>query len=181
MVVAANRARNRRERGLFSFIEILLASLILALSATATAYWVETVNGLNSDSSEQTVANSIVKIVTDVIGSKAFREPSGTGFGAEAGESLATFDDLDDFDGLVASPPFGSDLKAQSALSGWTVKVEVTNVGDFESDPSALEGISFADSGANTSSDLRAIRVTVLHGRKEVATTLWLRARSPFE
>jgi len=160
--------RRRRERGLFSFVEVLLASLVLALSATATAYWVETVNSLSTDADEQTIAGSVLKIAEGVIGSKAFREKGTTTIGPESGETLATYDDIDDFHGLVSSPPFDGALQSQTPLAGWSTTVTV-------------RGVDVMTGQASTTSPLRIVTVSVTRNGKEVAKTAWLRARSPFE
>ncbi len=160
--------RRRRERGLFSLVEVLLATLILALAATATAYWVETVNGLGRDADEQTIGLSIVKVVESIVAPLAFREPGSTNFGPEPGETLDTFDDVDDFAGWRATPPIDAKRAPQTALADWSVKVTVEAV-----DPETLEPVQ--------SSDLRRMRVTATRGSREVASVWWLRARSPFE
>ncbi len=163
--------RDRRERGLFSLVEVLLASLVLALSATATAYWIETVGNLASDADEQTIGNGLVQVVAGLLSNKAFREPgsSGVGSGPESSEhALADFDDIDDFAGLVSSPPLDDKLAAQTALADWTTRITVDPVD--------------ADTLAVTSaSDLLMIRVTAERKGRVVAQSWWLRARSPFE
>ncbi|MFH0945828.1 MAG: hypothetical protein V2A76_11570 [Planctomycetota bacterium] len=158
----------RRERGIFTFAEVLLATLVLALAATATAYWVETVNNLSGDSDEQTVGLSLIKSMESVITPLAFREPGTQNFGPEPGESLADFDDLDDFHGLVLDPPVDADRTPLTELSDWTVSITVEVV-----DPVTLKAVS--------SSDLRRVRVYAERKQRPVAEVWWLRARSPFE
>jgi hypothetical protein len=158
----------RRERGVFSFVEVLLASLVLALSATATAYWVETVNSLTYDADEQTVAGALVKIAEGVIASKPFREKGSNTFGPESGETLATFDDLDDFHGLVSSPPFDADLAPQTALGDWKTSVTIQGYNPLNGQP-------------NQNGDLRVIKVIVEHRSREVLTATWLRTRGALE
>lgn len=157
-----------RERGVFSLVEVLLATLILALAATATAYWVETVNGLGADADEQTLGLSIVKVVESIIAPLSFREPGSTNFGPEPGESLGSFDDIDDFSAWLASPPIDATRQPQNGLSDWTVQVTVEIV-----DPETLAVVS--------NSDLRRVRVTATRKARVVAEVWWLRARSPFE
>lgn len=162
------QARSERERGIFTFAEILLATLVLAMAATATAYWVETVNGLSLDSDEQTVGASVVKVMEGIISPLAFREPGGGQFGPESGESLADYDDLDDFHELVLGPPVDEDRNPQTELSDWSVTITVEIV-----DPVSLMVVP--------SSDLRRVRIAVTRKERPVADAWWLRARSPFE
>ncbi len=151
----------------------MIASLILALSATATAYWVETVANLTNDADEQTIATTLVKTVQGVIASKAFEEAGATTFGPESGESIATFDDLDDFDGLVACPPFDAHGAPLTQLPTWSVRIEVANYESNASGPSKLD-----DSADAT---LRGVSIDVEHDGRTIAHAFWLRARSPFE
>jgi hypothetical protein len=160
--------RSARERGIFSFVEILIATLILALAATATAYWVETVNGLGQDANEQAIGLSVVKVMEAVIGTLPFREPGGTTFGPEPGETLARFDDVDDFHGFRATPPIDGDRAPQPDLVDWTVEVTVQAV-----DPVTLAAVA--------SSDLRRVRVRATRSSRPVADVWWLRARAPEE
>ncbi|MBI4880911.1 MAG: hypothetical protein HY812_14835 [Planctomycetes bacterium] len=165
--LAATR-RGPRERGFFTFIEMLLATLVLALAATATAYWVETVNGLSMDADEQTVGQSLVKVMEGIVAPLAFREPGGMNFGPEPGEQLGDYDDLDDFHGLMASPPLDFQRQPQATLAEWSVAIVVEPV-----DPETLQ--------VTATSDLRRVRVTAERKGRTVAESWWLRARAPAE
>lgn len=158
----------RRERGIFSFVEVLLATLVLALAATATAYWVETVNNLRQDAAEQTVGLALVKVMEGILQPLPFREPGTAALGPEPGEVLDEFDDLDDFHGLVASPPLDNDRRPQSEYADWEVRVTVEPV-----DPATLAVVA--------ESDLRRVRIVAAHDGRPIAGGWWLRARSPLE
>lgn len=167
-VPARTRGAAQRERGVFTFVEVLLATLVLALAATATAYWVETVNGLTVDTDEQTVGASITKVMEGVLAPLLFREPGGGVFGPEGGETLLDYDDIDDFHLLTANPPIGPDRLPQSDLVDWQVAVTVEAV-----DPATLAPVA--------SGDLRRIRVAVERKGRPVTECWWLRARAPTE
>lgn len=49
--------------------------------------------------------------------------------GADAGESRSNFDDVDDFDGLVESPPLNALGLAKSEFSGFRVSINVSYAG----------------------------------------------------
>lgn len=146
----------------------MLATLVLAISATATAYWVETVGTLSDDADDQTVALSVVQVMEGMLAPLAFREPGGTLFGPEAGEALADYDDLDDFHGLVASPPLDAERKPQTGLLGWSATVTVEEV-----DPVTLE--------VEPGSVVRRVRIAVERDGRPINESWWLRTRSPFE
>jgi hypothetical protein len=158
----------RRERGIFTFVEVLLATMILALAATATAYWVETVNNLSRDAEEQTIGLALVRVMESIVTPLAYREPGSTNFGPEPGEQLADFDDVDDFAGFAAQPPLGNDLAPQAELVDWRVAVTVVHV-----DPDTLAPLE--------GGDVRRVTVTAEHKERPVAEVYWLRTRSPKE
>ena len=168
MQVVENRRPTGRERGIFTFAEVLLATLILALAATATAYWVGTVTNLSTDADEQTVGVSLVKTMEGVVAPLLFREPGTSNFGPEPGESLADFDDVDDFHGLKLMPPIDSDRLPLPDLKDWELSITVEIV-----DPDDLKVVM--------ASDLRRIRVVAKRKQRPVVDVWWLRARSPFE
>lgn len=168
MVAAGATGRTSRERGLFSLVEVLLAMLVLALCATATAYWVETVNNLSADADEQTIGLALVKAVEGMTRHLPFREPGSDHFGPEQGERLADYDDLDDFHLLTSSPPLDAARDPQASLTAWTVEMRV-------------EPVNAATLAVVSASDLRRVRVRVEHAGRPVADAWWLRARAPLE
>lgn len=168
MTVGQTVSAMKREGGFFTMVEVLLATLVLALSATATAYWVETVGNLSRDANEQTVGTALVQVMEAVISPLAFREPGTTVLGPESGENLSGYDDIDDFHQWVASPPIDVDRNEQSELEDWQVHVQVEPV-----DQNTL--------ATSSSGDLRRVRVYAEYRGKPVAQTWWLRARSPSE
>lgn len=168
MSIGARAGRHARERGIFTFVEIMLATLVLALAATATAYWVESVNELTMGAEEAVVGDALVKTMEEILAPLPFREPGGTTFGPEPGESLATYDDLDDFYRGAFSPPLNKDRGVQADYGTWTVEVHVAEI-----DPITLQ----------TANDTDMVRVKVTAMRKDRVITegYWLRARSALE
>jgi len=168
MALSRTAPRLNRERGIFTFAEVLIATLILALAATTTAYWVATVTNLVTDADEQTVGMSLAKTMEGVVSPLLFREPGSANFGPEPGESLADFDDVDDFNGLVLIPPVDSDRLPLPDLLDWKLRIVVEIV-----DPDDLSVVA--------ASDLRRVRVIAERKQRVVVDVWWLRARSPFE
>lgn len=95
----------------------------------------------------------------------AFKDPQGGGtFGPEeSGPSL--FDDVDDLDGLVQSPPIDSNGDERTNESGWTQTVIVKNL-----DPDTLEA---ADDGTTT---LLLLTVNIERGDQLIGVYQWLTA-----
>lgn len=162
---------------MFSFVEILLATIVLALSATATAYWMESTTNLSRDADEQTIGSALVKIVETMAGTKSFAERGSTNFGPESGETLTSFDDLDDFHGLVSTPPFDAEGKLMTDFADWTVKCSVVVF-----DPSAAPtGGGAAALAASGETGLRSLTIVIEHKSREVARGFVVRTRSAFE
>lgn len=176
-----DRTRTRRatERGVFSFVEILLATIILALSATATAYWMESTTNLSRDADEQTIGSALVKIVETMASTKAFAERGSTNFGPESGETLTSFDDLDDFHGLVSTPPFDAEGNLMTDFAGWAVKCSV--VAFDPTAPPADGGSGMTALAGAGETGLRSLTIVIEHNSREVARGFVVRARSAFE
>lgn len=168
MPIGARAGRHARERGIFTFVEIMLATLVLALAATATAYWVESVNELNTGADEAVIGNALVKTMEEILAPLPFREPGGTTFGPEPGESLATYDDLDDFYRSAFKPPLNKDRGVQSEYGTWSVSVEVAEV-----DPTTLLPA--------TDTDMLRIKVSAKRNERVITEAYWLRARAALE
>ncbi|MBK6940621.1 MAG: hypothetical protein IPH13_10535 [Planctomycetes bacterium] len=164
----ARAGRHARERGIFTFVEILLATLVLALAATATAYWVESVNELTTGADEAVVGDALVKTMEEILAPLPFREPGGTTFGPEPGETLATYDDLDDFYRSTYSPPLNKDRGVQADYGTWTITVSVTEV-----DPTTL--LPAVDT------DMVRVKVTATRKDRVITEGYWLRARAALE
>lgn len=94
----------------------------------------------------------------------AYEEPNGTPvFGYEAGETRATYDDVDDYNGLTESPPRARDGTPRTDLAGWTWTASITyaDVDNLAVDSPTDEGF-------------KRITVTVIdpQGRRSRATAI---------
>jgi MSHA pilin protein MshD len=86
-------------------------------------------------------------------------------FGPEAGETRATFNDVDDYNGLTESPPTDRSASPLSGYTGWTRSTKVEYV-----DPTLLTVVLGADTG------LKRITVTVTSPSKRVTALSAFRA-----
>ncbi len=94
----------------------------MELSAACTAQ--------NSAGSKLTTAILLAQNVQEATADLPFADPlfGRSGFGPEAGESLATYNDVDDFDGLTCNPPIDSFRRSVADLSQFTQVVSVIPV-----------------------------------------------------
>lgn len=158
----------RRRRG-FTLIETGLATVIVGLALVATFRLFAACTQQNSVSTRMTSAMMLAENVHEAMIGLLFNDP-GTGsttFGPEAGETLATYDDVDDFNGPVTgtgtmfNPPIDSQRNVLANLGKFTQHVTVwpvyLNNLETNSNPAAPDLPQTTYQGA-----LR-IRVRILH------------------
>jgi MSHA pilin protein MshD len=142
-----------RRRGT-TLVEAVAAILTLGIAIPPLVGLFTEVASSTVDHTYQGVARAYANALMEEIVSKEFEdadESSGS-FGTEEG-ARASFDDVDDFDGLSNSPPeriTGADL---DEYGGFTRGATVDNVTAADPDP--------ATPAADGSTDFKRIRVTV--------------------
>ena len=87
-------------------------------------------------------------------------------FGPETGETLATYNDLDDFDGANFSPPINAERAVLNTSAGFSQQITVENVS-----PSDFQLVV----GDHTSDFVR-VTVTVFLSGRQISSASWLRA-----
>ena len=153
----------------FSLIEVLIAIMLVGLaiaSLVAANSALTRANGAGTDLStaefllgeirELTVLLPVVDPNTDV-----------STFGPETGEALADFDDIDDFDGAIFSPPINADRVVLSNSAAFSQQVVVENV----------SASNFKQAVSDHGSDFVRVTVRVLLNSQEITSASWLRAR----
>lgn len=144
-----------RKRG-FTYVEATFSVIVLGL---ATVGSLELYGGYLRGAriqEEQTLAQELAADLMAEALNRGFEEPDSApgSFGVEAGEAdRRTFDDVDDYDGWVETPPKnrnGSTINA-SAYAAYSRTVEVFNVDEADFVTRAADGATAA----------KAVRVTV--------------------
>lgn len=153
----------------FSLIEVLIAILLVGLAIVSLV----TVNGAftkaNGFGAELSTAEFLIEQMRELTTMLPVVDPQNgtTTFGPEAAETLATYDDLDDFDGLTFSPPIDADRNALNDLAAFSQQVTVQNV----------SASNFEQVVSDHGSPFVRVTVTVSMGGREISSTMWLRAR----
>jgi prepilin-type N-terminal cleavage/methylation domain-containing protein len=163
-----NLPRFCHRRG-FTLIESALATVIVGVALVATFRLFAACTQQNATSTRMTTAMMLAENVHEAMIGLLFNDP-GTGsttFGPEPGETLARFDDVDDFNGPAAgpgmtfSPPIDSQRNALAGMGKFSQHVSVwpvyLNNLRTNSDPSAPDLPQTSYTGAVR------IRVRVLH------------------
>ena len=129
---ARGRAQRRDPRPgrAFTLPEASLAVLIVGIGFLAVMELFSACTMENQRSSQMTTAHLLCTNIQEMTANLAFKDPyyATTTWGAEGGETVGNFNDLDDFDGQTFSPPRDSTRAAIPELAKYTQVVTVMPV-----------------------------------------------------
>ena len=178
-----DRARSRalaRARG-FTLPEASLAVLIVGVGFLAVMELFSACTMENQRSAQVTTAQMLCANIQEMTTNLAFKDPfyATSTWGAEPAESIMSFNDVDDFDGLSFNPPIDSTRAAIPQLAKYTQVVTVMpidpNRPGNNTDPAKPE------IGKGTYSGGVRVRVSVLYRNRpteapqEVMRATWVR------
>lgn len=127
---------HRDERG-FTLIDLILVIIIVAIAIPPMlTLFIQAVSG-STFGVTVSRANALASTLREEIQSKKWDEsapPPSLILGPETGESRATFDDVDDFDGLDESPPRDSQGAILAGFTGFRQQVSVCYVANTDFD-----------------------------------------------
>jgi hypothetical protein len=178
--------RKRRTRG-FTLLETGLATVIVGLGVLATMQLFAACAQQNSHSDRMTIAMNIAANVHEATVGLTFNDPATgpTSFGPEPGETLLTYDDVDDFNGPVGgggmsfNPPINSMRQPMPELGQYTQVVSVWPV--FMSNLTTNSDEQNPDLPQTSYQGAIRLRVRVMYQRNpadqpvEVYRTSWIR------
>jgi len=149
--------RVRSRRG-FTLIEAALTMIIIGVGFFSMLELYATCSMQNRFSGNMTTAMLLANNVQEAMAGATFNDPlSGKlVFGPEAGETLATFDDVDDFDNQTFNPPIDSMRQPIEELSKYSQSVTVVPVY-----PNRLSSNSGSTPEISDSTYTGAVRITV--------------------
>lgn len=153
-----------RRRG-FTLIEAALVTTIISFGVLAMLQLLAVGTVSNNDGAEMSTAINLAKSLREMMVGMPIADPTTpTHWGTEAGENLAFYDDIDDFDGKTYSPPIDARRTSIVALNDWSQTIRVQTV-----DPNLLT--STVPNG--TTAAVR-VTVTVSHNNKQVTSYSWV-------
>ena len=161
--------KNTRCRDGFTLIEVLIAILLVGLAIVSLISANGAFTQANGAGVELSTAEFLIEQIRELSAVLEVIDPN-TGvatFGPEASETLANYDDLDDFHGEVFSPPISADRNSLADLNAYSQQITVENVSasDFEQVV-----------GDHTTPFVR-VSVKVFLNTKEISSARWLRSR----
>jgi MSHA pilin protein MshD len=159
----------RRQRG-FTMVETVICVVIVSGMLVCSLEMLGTSARLRRRQSDGSRATLLARQLMSEIMQARYEDPEApTGsLGPEAGESRATYDDVDDYNSISAeSPPQDSTGAVMAGYSGWTRQVTVEYVDSANPGAAAI----------GTDSALKRITVKVTNPSGASATLVGLRSR----
>ncbi|MBN1506094.1 MAG: prepilin-type N-terminal cleavage/methylation domain-containing protein [Sedimentisphaerales bacterium] len=153
----------------FSLIEVMIAVVLVGLSITALAVATNSFTQANGVGADLSTAEFLIEQIRELTTLLPVVDPPGmswTTFGPEEG-SLASYDDVDDFDNATFSPPINASRGTLNDLAGFTQQVTVQNI----------SATSFDTVATDRSTDFVRITVNIHQGGQLITSTSWIRAR----
>lgn len=158
----------RRQEG-FTLIEVLIAILLIGLAIVSLISANGAFTQANAAGAELSTSEFLIEQIRELTTALPVIDPStGTStFGPEASETLANYNDLDDFNGASFSPPISADRNNLADLSAYTQQITVENVSASD----------FEQVVGNHSSFFVRVTVRVFLNAREISSSRWLRSR----
>jgi MSHA pilin protein MshD len=123
------RRTTTSRRGGFTLVESMIAVLIVSGLLVASLGTFGAIARARQMQTDRTLAYGLADQLLAEIMQCYFKEPGGgITLGPDAGETRATYDDVDDYDGLSNTPPQQRDGTVLTEFAGWTRSVSVTCV-----------------------------------------------------
>ena len=161
--------QDKRYKSGFSLIEVLIATLLVGLAVASLMAGNRALTKANGAGTDLSSAEFLLGEIRELAALLPVVDPE-TGvstFGPEGGEALANYDDLDDFDAAVFSPPINAERAVLNNSAAFSQQITVENVSDS----------NFELVVGDHTSDFVRVTVRILLNSQEISSASWLRAR----
>jgi prepilin-type N-terminal cleavage/methylation domain-containing protein len=161
--------RDTEYQGGFSLVEVLVAIILVGLAVACLVASNSSFTQSNAAGTELSTAEFLseqIKELTMLL-PVVDPEPEMSTFGPETDEAgLADYDDLDDFDGAVFSPPINSERLVLNDFAAYSQQVTVENV----------SAANFEQVVADHGSYFVRVTVKVFLNSRQISSADWVRA-----
>lgn len=160
--MGACRVRHRRG---FTLIETAITVVVVGVGVVSMMALIGAGTRSNSAAAQLTTAIQLANTIRDLSLGLAFVDPlTPAHFGPDTGETLATYNDVNDLDGAVFNPPVDARRQRMGGLEGWSQHITVQSV-----NPDRL-----TQALANGSSGMNRLTVDVRFNGESVYRQSWL-------
>ena len=161
--------RNTKYKSGFTLLEVLFAVLLVGLAIASLLSANATFTRANAAGTDLSTAEFIIAQIRELTMLLPVIDPETefATFGPETGETLAVYDDLDDFNGATYSPPISAERTVLNEFSAYSQQITVENV----------NASNFEQVVANHSSNFVRVTVQVYLNSKLISSANWLRTR----
>lgn len=152
----------------FSLVEVLIAVLLVGVAVAALMAANGALTNANGAGTNLSNAEFLIGEIAELTAMLPVLDPENgdATFGPE-GETLATYDDLDDFDGASFSPPICAERTVLTSSAGFSQHITVQNV----------SASNFELVVGDHASDFVRVTVRVFLNSRQISSASWLRAR----
>ena len=160
--------KSKMKKGGFSLIEVLIAILLVGLAIVSLVAANSAFTKANGAGADLSTAEFLIEQIRELTTLLPVIDPqsAATTFGPEE-TSIASYDDLDDFDGANFSPPISANRVVLNAFAGFSQRITVENVSSS----------NFEQVVADHSSSFVRVTVKLFLNSKEISSASWIRAR----
>jgi type II secretory pathway pseudopilin PulG len=160
----------RRPRAAFTLIETSLATMIVGVGILSVMQLFFACTRQNASATSMTTAMLLAENIQETMANLSFNDPAygRTYFGPEPGQTLGSYDDVDDFDGQTFSPPIDATRKPIPALSSYSQVVSVWPV--YANQLSANLDPAHPDFLQTTYTGAARVTVRILHKNTPTST-----------
>jgi prepilin-type N-terminal cleavage/methylation domain-containing protein len=149
----------------FTLIEASLVTAIIGIGVVAMLQLLAAGTMTNSEGTELTTGLNLAKNIRELsLGLRFADSDNPTHWGNESGETLSSYDDIDDLTGKSYSPPIDARRQALSDYTNWQQSITVQSV-----DPDLL-----TSNAPNGSTPAARVTVTIEHNGQYVCDLSWL-------
>ncbi len=153
----------------FTLIEVLIAVRLVGLAIASLVGANGAFTKANGAGTDLSTAEFLLEQIKELTVTLEVVDPVSetTTFGPETGETLATYDDLDDFDNKTFSPPIDARRNTLGNFTSFSQQITVQNV-----NPSNFEQVA-----PDNSTSFVRVTVKIYQHSAEICSASWLRAR----
>ena len=159
----------QKNRSAFTFVEVMIATVLIGIAVASLIVTTGAFTHVNAAGIDLSTAEFLIEEIRGLTASIDVIDPetAEATFGVESGETLATYDDLDDFNAKTFSPPIDINRTELGSFAVFSQVITVQNV--------STSDLTLA--AANHTTPFVKVTVQILMNNKTISRSSWIRAR----